>query len=165
LLNFEHQSYTSYALHQDYPLVLALISISFIGCNSSPRNQRSFNFTKVYVESPQSFDSTNVNQLNSTVIETAEENFEATVTLLLIQDPDAQAVLRSTWHLSSPNNNIRKEDVSVALSMSIFTNEGKKVFSADSGSAVPVSFWSVAKTAVAVDDILSQMPVAERASK
>jgi hypothetical protein len=147
------------------PLVLALISISFIGCSSSPRIQGSFNFTKIYVESPQSFDSTNVNQLNSTVVETAEGELRSHGYTVTNSKSDAQAVLRSTWHLSSPNSNVRKEDVSISLSMSIFTNQGKKVFSGDSGSAVPVNFWSVAKTAVAVDDILSHMPVAERVTK
>jgi len=49
--------------------------------------------------------------------------------------------------------------------MSLFNKQGKKVFSSDSGSAVPISFWSVAKTATAVDDVLSQLPVVKAATK
>jgi len=147
------------------PLVLVLIAFSFIGCSSSPRAQKSINFTKVYVESPQTSDSSNSIQFNSTVVETAEGELRSRGYTVTQNKTDADATLRSTWHVSTNGNSIRKDEVSISLSMSLFNKQGNKVFSSDSGSAVPISFWSVAKTATAVDDVLSQLPVATAATK
>ena len=60
---------------------------------------------------------------------------------------------------------MRKDEVSISLSMSLFNKQGQKVFSGDSGSGVPISFWSVAKTATAVDNVLSRLPVAAAPAK
>ena len=147
------------------PLVLVLMSFSFIGCSSSPRAQKSINFTKVYVESPQTSDSSNVVQFNSTVVETAEGELRSHGYTVTQSKADADATLRSTWRISNNGNNMRRDEVSISLSMSLFNKQGKRVFSGDSGSAVPMSFWSVAKTATAVDSIMSQLPVATAPAK
>jgi hypothetical protein len=147
------------------PLVLVLIAFSFIGCNSSPRAQKSINFTKIYVESTQSSDSSNAIQFNSTVVETAEGELRSHGYTVTQSKADADATLRSTWHISNNGNNVRKDEVSLSLSMSLFNKQGQRVFSGDSGSAVPISFWNEAKTATAVDNILSQLPVATAPAK
>lgn len=147
------------------PLVLAFIAFSLIGCSSNSRTQKSINFTKVYVEAPQTTDSTNVAQFNSTVVDTAEGELRSRGYTVTNSRNDADAVLRSTWHISNNNNSLRKDEISISLSMSLFNKQGKRVFSADSGSAVPASFWSVAKTASAVDSVMSQLPVATAPAK
>jgi hypothetical protein len=139
---------------------LVLIALSLIGCSSSPRAQKSINFTKVYVESPQTSDSSNVIQFNSTVVDTAEGELRSHGYTVTQSKADAEATLRSTWRISNSGNNNRRDEISLSLSMSLFNKEGQRVFSGDSGSAVPMSFWSVAKTATAVDSVLSQLPVA-----
>jgi hypothetical protein len=139
---------------------LVLIALSLIGCSSSPRAQKSINFTKVYVESPQMSDSSNVIQFNSTVVDTAEGELRSHGYTVTQSKADAEATLRSTWRISNSGNNNRRDEISLSLSMSLFNKEGQRVFSGDSGSAVPMSFWSVAKTATAVDSVLSQLPVA-----
>ena len=146
------------------PLAVVLIAFSIIGCSSNTRNQKSISFTRVYVETPQSLDLSNVNQFNSTVVETAEGELRSRGYTVTNSKTDAQATLRSTWHVST-NNGMRKDDVAISLSMSLFTNQGKKVFSSDSGSPVPANYWNVAKTATTVDNILSQLPLAERTTK
>ena len=146
------------------PLVIVLIAFSIFGCSSSTRSQNSINFTRVYVETPQSLDLNYVNQFNSTVVETAEGELRSHGYTITNSKTDAQATLRSTWHVS-PGNGARKDEVSISLSMSLFNNQGKKVFSGDSGSPVATSFWSVAKTATTVDNILSQLPVADSTKK
>ncbi len=147
------------------PLALVLIAVSIIGCSSSSRTQKSINFTKVYVEAPQTSDSSNVVQFNSTVIETAEGELRSRGYTVANSKADADATLRSTWHISNSNNSMRKDEVSISLSMSLFNKQGQKVFSGDSGSGVPISFWSVAKTATAVDNVLSRLPVAAAPAK
>ncbi len=147
------------------PLALVLIAVSMIGCGSSSRVQKSINFTKVYVESPQSSDFSNVAQFNSTVVETAEGELRSRGYTVTHSKSDADATLRSTWHTSCTGNSIRKDEISISLSMSLFNNKGQKVFSSDSGSAVPISYWSVAKTATAVDNVLSQLPVVTAPAK
>lgn len=142
------------------PLALILLSFSFIGCSSSPRTQKSINFTKVYVEAPFSSDSSNIVQFNSTVVETAEGELRSHGYTVTNSRADAEAILRSTWRISTDNNTLRKDEISVSLSMSLFNKQGQKVFSGDSGSALPIGFWSVAKTATAVDNVLSRLPVA-----
>jgi hypothetical protein len=139
---------------------LVLIALSLIGCSSSPRAQKSINFTKVYVESPQTSDSSNVIQFNSTVVDTAEGELRSHGYTVTQSKADAEATLRSTWRISNSGNNNRRDEISLSLSMSLFNKEGQRVFSGDSGSAVPMSFWSVAKTATAVDSVLSKLPVA-----
>jgi hypothetical protein len=139
---------------------LVLIALSLIGCSSSPRAQKSINFTKVYVESPQTSDSSNVIQFNSTVVDTAEGELRSHGYTVTQSKADAEATLRSTWRISNSGNNNRRDENSLSLSMSLFNKEGQRVFSGDSGSAVPMSFWSVSKTATAVDSVLSQLPVA-----
>jgi hypothetical protein len=139
---------------------LVLIALSLIGCSSSPRAQKSINFTKVYVESPQTSDSSNVIQFNSTVVDTAEGELRSHGYTVTQSKADAEATLRSTWRISNIGNNNRRDEISLSLSMSLFNNEGQRVFSGDSGSAIPMSFWSVAKTATAVGSVLSQLPVA-----
>ena len=147
------------------PLVLVLMAFSFIGCSSSPRAQKSINFTKVYIESPQMSDSSNVVQFNSTVVETAEGELRSHGYKVTQSKADADATLRSTWRISNSGNNMRRDEISISLSMSLFNKQGQRVFSGDSGSAVPMSFWSVAKTAISVDSILSQLPVATAPAK
>ena len=147
------------------PLALALIAMSFIGCSSSPRTQTAINFTKVYVEAPLNSDSSNVNQFNTTVVETAEGELRSHGYTVTNSKADADATLRSTWHISTNSNSIRKDEVSVSLSMSLFNKRGQKVFSGDSGSAVPIGFWTVAKTATAVDDVMSRLPVVTSSAK
>ncbi|MEI7602059.1 MAG: hypothetical protein WCJ77_00210 [Opitutae bacterium] len=104
-------------------------------------------------------------QFNSTVVETAEGELRSRGYTVTQTKTDADATLRSTWHISNNGNSIRREEVSISLSMSLFNKQGQKVFSSDSGSAVPVSFWSVAKTATAVDNVLSELPVVTAAAK
>jgi predicted Zn-dependent protease len=148
------------------PLALVLIAFSIIGCSSSSRTQKSINFTKVYVEAPQTSDSSsNVVQFNSTVVETAEGELRSRGYTVTSSKADADATLRSTWHISNNGNAIHKDEVSVSLSMSLFNKKGQKVFSADSGSSVPISFWSMAKTSTAVDTVLSQLPVVTPSAK
>jgi hypothetical protein len=147
------------------PLALVLIAFSFIGCSSSPRAQKSINFTKVYVETPQTSDFSNDMQFNSTVVETAEGELRSHGYTVTESKVDADATLRSTWRISRNGNNMRKDEVSVSLSMSLFNKQGQRVFSGDSGSAIPIGFWSVAKTATAVDSVLSQLPVASAPTK
>ena len=140
------------------PLALVLIAFSVIGCNSSPRTQVAINFTRVYVEAPQISDTSSVVQYNSTVVETAQGELRSRGYTVTTSKADADATLRSTWHISNNNNTIRKDEVSVSLSMSLFNKRGQKVFSGDSGSAIPIGFWSVAKTATTVDDVLARLP-------
>ena len=147
------------------PLALVLIAFSLIGCSSSPRAQKSINFTKVYVDSPQTSDFSDTFQFNSTVVETAEGELRSRGYTVTHTKVDADAILRSTWHISTNGNNMRKDEVSITLSMSLFNKQGQKVFSSDSGSAVPISFWSVAKTATVVDNVLSQLPVVTAPTK
>ena len=147
------------------PLVLVLIAFSIIGCSSSSRTQKSINFTKVYVEAPQTSDSSNVVQFNSTVVETAEGELRSRGYTVTNSKADAEATLRSTWHVSNNGNGVHKDEISVSLSMSLFTKQGQKVFSSDSGSGVPIGFWSMAKTATTVDNVLSQLPVVTKAAK
>jgi hypothetical protein len=147
------------------PLALILLSFSFIGCSSSPRTQKSINFTKVYVETPFSSDSSNIVQFNSTVVETAEGELRSHGYTVTNSRADAEATLRSTWRISTDNNSLRKDEISVSLSMSLFNKQGQKVFSGDSGSSLPIGFWSVAKTATAVDNVLSRLPVASARAK
>ncbi len=141
------------------PLALVLIAFSLIGCSSSPRAQKSINFTKVYVDTPQTSDFSNNVQFNSTVVECAEGELRSRGFTVTQSKADADAILRSTWRISNNGNNVRKDEVSLTLSMSLFNKQGQKVFSSDSGSAVPVSFWSVAKTATAVNNVLAKLPV------
>lgn len=147
------------------PLVFVLTVLALFGCSSSSRTQKSINFTKVYVEAPLSLDSSNVAQLNSTVVETAEGELRSRGYTVTNSKSDADAVLRSTWHISNNSNGGRKDEIAISLSMTLFNKQGKRVFSSDSGSAVPVSFWSVAKTATAVDNVLAQLPVATAPTK
>jgi len=146
---------------------LALVSIAFLftGCSSSPRAQKSINFTKVYVETPQTSDFSNAIQFNSTVVETAEGELRSHGYTVTQSKADADATLRSTWRISNNANNMRKDEVSISLSMSLFNKQGQRVFSGDSGSAVPIGFWSVAKTATAVDNVLLQLPIANAPAK
>ncbi|MSR72129.1 MAG: hypothetical protein EXS20_02015 [Opitutales bacterium] len=104
-------------------------------------------------------------QFNSTVIETAQGELRSHGYTVTESKADADATLRSTWRISQSGNNLRKDEVSISLSMSLFNKQGQRVFSGDSGSAVPISFWSVAKTATAVDSVLSQLPLASAAAK
>jgi hypothetical protein len=99
-------------------------------------------------------------QFNSTVVDTAEGELRSHGYTVTQSKADAEATLRSTWRISNSGNNNRRDEISLSLSMSLFNKEGQRVFSGDSGSAVPMSFWSVAKTATAVDSVLSQLPVA-----
>jgi hypothetical protein len=147
------------------PLALVLIAFSLIGCNSSSRTQKSINFSKIFVEAPLVSDSSNVAQFNSTVVETAEGELRSRGYTVTNSRNDADATLRSTWHISTNGNSTRKDEVCVSLSMSLFTKQGQKVFSSDSGSAVPVGFWNVAKTATAVDNVLSGLPVSTSSTK
>ncbi len=141
------------------PLALVLIAISLIGCSSSPRAQKSINFTKVYVDTPQTSDFSNNVQFNSTVVESAEGELRSRGYTVTQSRADADAILRSTWRISNNGDNVRKDEVSITLSMSLFNKQGQKVFSSDSGSAVLISFWSVAKTATAVNNVLAKLPV------
>ena len=147
------------------PLALVLVAFSLIGCGSSARTQKSINFTKVYVETPQTSDLSNVVQFNSTVVDTAEGELRSRGYTITNSKADADATLRSTWRISNNSNSLHKDEVSISLSMSLFNKQGQRVFSADSGSAVPISFWTVAKTATAVDNVLSRLPVATAAGK
>jgi hypothetical protein len=147
------------------PLALVLLSFSFIGCSSSPRTQKSINFTKVYVAAPVSSDLSNIVQFNSTVVETAEGELRSHGYTVTKSQADAEAILRSTWHISPNNNGMHNNELSVSLSMSLFNKQGQKVFSGDSGSALPMGFWSVAKTASAVDSVMSRLPVASARAK
>ena len=104
-------------------------------------------------------------QFNATVVETAEGELRSHGFTVTNSKADAEAILRSTWRISNDNNSLRRDEVSVSLSMSLFNKQGKKVFSGDSGSAVPIGFWSVAKTATAVDNVLSRLPVASGPAK
>lgn len=147
------------------PILLVITAFSFIGCNSTPRSQTSINFSKVYVEVPQSSDSSIVSSFNTSVVETAEGELRSRGYVITNNKADADATLRSTWHISNNINSARKDEVSLSLSMSLFTKQGKKVFSSDSGSAVPASFWNVAKTVTTVDNVLARLPVVTAPAK
>lgn len=147
------------------PLVFALIALSILGCSTRTRSEKSISVTSIYIESPVSFGNFNIEKLNPTVVETAAGELRSHGYTVTQSPGEAQAILRGTWRTSENINSALKDDVGVSLSMSLFTKAGQKIYSSDSGSSVPLSFWNAARTATTVDNILSSLPVASTSAK
>lgn len=146
-------------MHLPRLTLLSLLGISALttaGCNTSTPSATG-QVSKVYVRdvAASSLHATDI--LANSVHDAGVRALSAQGYTVVATEGEADAVLRSSWHLQKSTNN-RSDEPTVSLSLALFNKSNHRLFDGSSGPGVSANFWNDGRATAEVTAILKGLP-------
>lgn len=138
-------------------------SLAFLGCANAERTQVA-SVKRVYIENTRLSTNSTVEMITPTVLDTIAMELTRHGYVVVSSKTLAEGVLRMSWKTSTSTSNF-EGDCPLSLSMTLFNLKGQRIFSGNTGPAVPSSFWSQARASAEVAMMLAPMPSAIAAAQ
>ena len=137
--------------------------LSLVGCANGNRTQVT-SVKRVYIENTKSSNHSTAELLTPTALETIAIELTRHGYVVVSSKNLAEGVLRMSWQTGATNASNTTLETPISLSMTLFNQKGKRIFSGSSGSGVQAAYWSQARTQNEIVSILKSLPAAVVAS-
>ncbi len=135
-----------------------ILGIALIGCANGSRSKVA-SVKRVFIEKSHQTSNQTAEMITPTAFESAAIELTRHGYVVVSSKNSAEGVLRMSWQVA-PSSNSSSADNPMSLSMTLFNKQGQRIFSGNSGPAVPVAFWNQTRAHAEVASILSRMPTA-----
>ncbi len=139
-----------------------ILGLSLVGCVNANRAQVS-SVKRVYLENTRLSTNSTIEMITPGAIESAAIELTRHGYVVVSSKNLSEGVLRISWQTNEFASK-NPGDCPMSLSMTLFNQKGKRIFSGNSGPALPVSFWTVSRASAEVASILASMPSAVAAT-
>ena len=133
-----------------------IISIALIGCTNGGRAKVA-SVKTVFIENARPSSNQTAETLSSSVSESVAIELTRRGYVVMDSKKSAEGILRVTWQVSPTAVN-NSNEYPMSLSMTLFNQKGQRIFSGNSGPAVPSAFWNKTRARAEVASILARMP-------
>lgn len=134
------------------------MSLAFLGCANGERAKVT-SVKRVYIENTRLSTNTTVEMITPAVLDTIAMELTRHGYVVVSSKASAEGVLRMSWNTGISTSNF-EGDCPLSLSMTLFNLKGQRIFSGNTGPAVPTSFWNPTRANAEVVLMLSSMPSA-----
>lgn len=135
-----------------------ITSLAFLGCANASRTKVT-SVKRVYIENTRLSTNSTVEMITPAVLDTVAMELTRHGYVVVSSRGLAEGVLRMSWKTGTSTTNF-ESDCPLSLSMTLFNLKGQRIFSGNSGPAIPSSFWSQSRANAEVASMLSPMPSA-----
>lgn len=137
-----------------------VVCLTLVGCANANRAKVA-SVKRVFIEDTKLSTQTNatIDSLTPAVMDSAAIELTRHGYVVVSSKALAEGVLRLSWQTGVDSSSGSAESP-LSLSMTLFNQKGKRVFSGNSGPSIPVAFWSQTRATSAVASILGPMPAA-----
>jgi hypothetical protein len=134
------------------------MSLAFLGCANAERAKVT-SVKRVYIENTRLSTNMTVEMITPAVLDTIAMELTRHGYVVVSSKASAEGVLRMSWKTGTSTSNF-EGDCPLSLSMTLFNLKGQRIFSGNTGPAVPSSFWSQSRANAEVAMMLAPMPSA-----
>lgn len=139
-------------------LACFLTSLAFLGCANAERTKVT-SVKRVYIENTRLSTNTTVEMITPAVLDKIAMELTRHGYVVVSSKASAEGVLRMSWMTGISSSN-SQGDCPLSLSMTLFNLKGKRIFSGNTGPAIPSSFWTQSRANAEVAMMLAPMPSA-----
>jgi len=140
-----------------------ILGLTFVGCANGKRAQVS-SVKRVYLENTKLSTNSTIEMITPEAFESAAIELTRHGYVVVNSKNLAEGVLRISWQTSELASKT-PGDYPLSLSMTLFNQNGKRIFSGSSGPPLPASFWTQSRASAEVASILAAMPYAVAAKQ